>query len=138
MKRFLVALGALLFAFAVQAAGFGDEAEGNIPQRLVEESVKQDVPANDPRVAKVRDQLAQVVKATGETEQAVAQGCMRNARYIFDFSRQRVSPLEVLEALAKYAPAGKPMSDTTQRYFNLRVKQKLGHAETMAALAAGK
>jgi predicted HicB family RNase H-like nuclease len=30
------------------------------------------------------------------------------------------------------------MSDTTQRYFNLRVRDKLGHAAAMAALAAGK
>lgn len=135
----LIALLAALCAVpASQAAGLSDDNEMNVPQRLLEVSLGQDVPPGDPRVAKVREQLAKVAKATGETEQAVAQGCMRNARYIFDFSRQRVSPLEVLEALVKHAPAGQPLSATTQRYFNLRVNQKLGHADALAALAAGK
>jgi hypothetical protein len=135
---FPAALCALLIsAFTCQAAGLGDP-EVNIPQRLVEASVNQDVAAGDPRVAQTRDLIARVMKATGETEQSVAQVCMRNARYIFDFSRQRVGALEVLEALAKHAPAGKPINDTTQRYFNLRVKEKLGHAEALAAMAAGK
>jgi len=115
-----------------------DDPGANLPQRLVEASLNQDVPASDPRVARTKEQLAQVMKATGETEQAVAAACMRNARYIFDVSHQRVSALEVLEALAKYAPPGKPMNDTTQRYFNLRAKEKLGHAEALKALAAGR
>jgi hypothetical protein len=132
------ALCALLFsAVTCQAAGLGDP-EINVPQRLVESSVNQDVAAGDPRVAQTRELIARVMKATGESEQSVAQVCMRNARYIFDFSRQRVGALEVLEALAKHAPAGKPINDTTQRYFNLRVKEKLGHAEALAAMAAGK
>lgn len=126
-----------LFALNVHASGPGDP-EMNVPQRLVESSLNQEVPANDPRVAKTREQLQQVMKATGESEQSVSQVCMRNARYIFDFSRQRTSPLEVLEALAKYAPAGKPINDTTQRYFDLRVKQKLDHAAAMAKMAASK
>jgi hypothetical protein len=124
----------LFSAVTCHAAGLEDPAV-NVPQRLVEVSLNQEVPANDPRVSRTREQLAQVMKATGETEQAVAQACMRNARYIFDFSRQRVSPLEVLEVLARYAPPGKPLNDTTQVYFNLRVKQKLGHAEAMKAMA---
>jgi hypothetical protein len=128
---------ALLLAFNAHASGLGDP-ETNFSQRLVEVSVSQEVAANDPRVATAREQLARVAKLTGETEQAVAYACMRNARYIFDATRQRVTPLEVLEALAKHAPAGKPLSDATQRYSNLRAQQKLGHAAAMNALAAGK
>lgn len=131
------ACAALLLAFNAQASGLGDP-EMNVPQRLVEVSVSQEVPVSDPRVAAAREQLVRVAKATGENEQAVAYACMRNARYIFDATRQRVTPLEVLEALAKHAPAGKPLNDATQRYSTLRVQQKLGHAEAMAALAAGK
>ncbi len=131
------ACAALLLAFNSQAAGLGDP-EMNVPQRLVEVSLSQEVPAGDARVGAAREQLARVMKASGENEQAVAQICMRNARYIFDASRQRATPLEVLEALSKHARAGKPLSETTQRYSTLRVQQKLGHAEAMAALAAGK
>ncbi|MDP1651713.1 MAG: hypothetical protein Q8L56_03225 [Rhodocyclaceae bacterium] len=121
-----------LLACNVHAASPGDPEIG-VPQRLVENSLNQAVPASDPRVAKTREQLAIVMKATGESEQSVAQACMRNARYIFDASRQRVSPLEVLEALAKYAPPGKSINETTQRYFELRVKRRLDHAGALAA-----
>jgi hypothetical protein len=131
------ACAALLLACNVYASGLGDP-EMNVPQRLVEVSASQEVPASDPRIAVAREQLGRVAKATGENEQAVAYACMRNARYIFDATRQRVTPLEVLEALAKHAPAGKPLNEATQRYANLRVKDRLGHAEAMAALAAGK
>jgi hypothetical protein len=126
-----------LLAFNLHAAGLGDP-EMNVPQRLVAATLNQEVPANDPRVAKARDQLAQVMKATGEDEQTVATTCIRNARYIFDFSRQRTTPLEVLEALAKFAPAGKPLGDTTQRYSGLRVQKRISHAEAMAQMAAGR
>jgi hypothetical protein len=150
MKRLLAVFGTLVtlstlgalsgsvLPVSALAAGLDDDNAIDVPRRLVSVSLGEEVTANDPRVAKAREQIAKVAKATAETDQAVAQGCMRNARYIFDFSRQPVSPLEVLEALAKFAPAGKPMSDTTQRYFNLRVRDKLGHAAAMAALAAGK
>ncbi len=127
----------LLSVFTCQAAGLGDP-EMNVPQRLVEASLNQEVPANDPRIEKVREQIAKVMKASGESEQVVAQACLRNARHIFDSTRQRTSPLEVLEMLVKYAPAGKPLTDTTQRYFKLRVHQKLDHAGALAQMAAGK
>lgn len=132
-----LACAALLCACSVHASGLGDP-EMNVPQRLVEASLNQDVAVGDPRVATAREHLTRVVKATGESEQAVAQACMRNARYIFDASRQRVSPLEILEVLAKHAPAGKPIGETTQRYVDLRVKQRLGHAEALAAFNSGK
>jgi len=123
----------LLSATTCHAAGLGDP-EMNVPQRLVEASINQPVAASDPRVAKTRDQLAKVTKATGENEQAVAASCVRNARFIFDSSRQRTSPLEVLEALAQFATPGKPLSDTTQRYSSLRVQQQISHAAAMAQM----
>jgi hypothetical protein len=129
----------LLFsAVNCQAAGLGNP-EVNVPQQLVATSLSQDVPANDPQVAKARDQLEKVMKATGEDAQVIAASCVRNARYIFDSSHQRASPLEVLEALAQFAPPGKPLSDTTQRYSALRAQQHASHAAAMAQMGpAGK
>lgn len=132
LKVLVVACVALL-ACNAHAAGLGDP-EMNVAQRLVESSLNQEVPAGDPRVGKAREQLLLVVKATGEPEQAVAQSCIRNARYIFDVTKIRVSPLEVLEALVAHAPASKSMSVSTNRYFELRAKQKLDHAAALAAL----
>ena len=124
----------LLSAVTCQAAGLGDP-EMNVPLQLVVASINQDVLPNDPRVAKARDQLAKVMKASGEEEQSVAASCVRNARYIFDSSRQRSTPLEVLEALAQFALPGKPLSDTTQRYSNLRVQKRISHAAAMSQMA---
>jgi hypothetical protein len=131
------ALCALLIISNGHASGLGDP-DIDVPRRLVEITYKQDIPANDPRLAKTREQLQQVAKATGETEQGVAQACMRNARYIFDASKTYVSPLEVLEALAKYVPSGKPLTEMTRHYVELRLKQKLGHADALKQLPAGK
>ena len=134
--RFLAPLFACLslwLALPAHAAGLGDP-EADVALRLVESSAKQAVPADDPRVAKVRGQLAQVVKATGENEQAVAHACNRNARYLFDVAQLRVSPLEVLEALATQARGSRPLTEMTGRYFDLRTKQKLDHAGALAAL----
>jgi hypothetical protein len=121
-----------LLAFNVNAAGFG-EPEMDAAQRLLEVSLRQDIPANHPRLAKTREQLQHVAKLSGESEQAVAQACMRNARFAFDAARIDVRPHEVLEAAALYAPAGKPLSETTQRYIDLRVNKKLDHAKALAA-----
>lgn len=129
------ALCALLIVANSHAAGLGDP-EIDVSRRLVEMTYKQDIPANDPRLAKTREQIQLVAKATGETEQGVAHACMRNARYIFDVSKIYVSPLEVLEGVAVATPAGKPLTDMTQRYVELRVKQKLGHDEALKQLAA--
>ena len=139
MKSHLTAAfcAALLIAANGHAAGFGDP-EIDVSRRLLEVTYKQEIPANDPRLGKVREQLQQVVKASGESEQSIAQACMRNARYIFDVSKTYVGPLEVLEAMARYAKPGKPLSDTTQRYVELRARQKLGHAEAMTQFAAAK
>jgi len=138
MKPFLVAAAcaAWFLAFPAHAAGFGDP-EMDVAQRLLEVSLREDIPANHPRLAKTREQLQRVVKQTGEGENAVAQTCIRNARYVFDVARIDVRPHEVLDAVAQFAPAGKPLNETTQRYVQLRLK-KLDHAGTMAQMAAGK
>ena len=130
--RFSTLLCASLLAFNVHAAGFG-EPEMDAAQRLLEVSLRQDIPDNHPRLAKTREQLQRLVKLTGENEQTIAQACMRNARYAFDAARIDVRPHEVLEAAALYAPAGKPLSETTQRYVDLRVNKKLDHAGALAA-----
>ena len=130
--RLTLLLSACLLAFNVHAAGFGDP-EMDAAQRLLEASLRQDIPANHPRLAKTREQLQRLAKLTGESEQTIAQACMRNARYAFDAARIDVRPHEVLEALALYAPAGKPLSETTQRYIDLRVNKKPADAKALAA-----
>lgn len=126
-----------LLTFNVHAAGMG-EPEMDVAQRLLEISLRQDIPANHPRLAQTREQLQRVVKVSGENENAVAQICMRNARYAFDAARIDVRPHEVLEAAARYAQPGKLLSETTQRYIELRSKERLDHAGAMAQMAAGK
>lgn len=136
--RFLAVFSAaLLLAFAAHAAGLG-EPDLDAAQRLLEVSLREDIPANHPRLAKTREQLQRVVKMTGENEQSVAQACIRNARYVFDAARIDVRPHEVLEAAAQFAPAGRPLNETTQRYVELRLQKKLDHAAAMTRLAAGK
>lgn len=130
--RFSTLLCACLLALNVHAAGLG-EPEMDVAQRLLEVSLREDIPANHPRLAKAREQLQRLARNTGESEQSIAQACMRNARYAFDAARIDVRPHEVLEAAAQFAPAGKPLSETTQRYIDLRVNQKLDHAKALAA-----
>lgn len=121
-----------LLALPAHAAGLGD-ADANLPKRLIEVSLSREIPATDPQIDKVRGQLLHLATSTGETEQDLAHACMRNARYLYDVTRIRVGPLEVLEVLVNHAPSGKPVSETTQRYVDLRVKQKLDHAGALAA-----
>lgn len=135
--RLSILLSACLLAFNIHAAGLG-EPEMDIAQRFLEVSLREDIPPNHPRLAKTREQLQRVAKASGENENAVAQICMRNARYVFDAGRIDVRPHEVLDAAAKYAVAGQPLSETTQRYVQLRLHKKLDHAGAMAQMAAGK
>lgn len=123
---------ACLLAFNAHAAGFG-EPEMDAAQRLLEVSLRQDIPENHPRLAKTREQIKRLAKLSGESEQMIAQACMRNARYAFDAARIDVRPHEVLEAAALYAQTGKPVSETTQRYIDLRVNKKLDHAGALAA-----
>lgn len=130
--RLPLLLSACLLALNANAAGLG-EPDFDAAQRLLEASLREDVPANHPRLAKTREQIQRVAKLTGESEQSIAQACMRNARYAFDVARIDVRPHEVLEAAAQFAQPGKPLSETTQRYIDLRVNKKLDHARALAA-----
>ena len=137
--RFLAALGAalaLLLALPAQAAGFGDP-DIDVARRLLEVSLREDIPDTHPRLAQTREQLQRVAKASGQNENAIAQICMRNARYAFEASRTDVRPLEVLEAAARFHKAGQPLSETTQRYVALRL-QKLDHAGALAQMTGGR
>lgn len=130
------ALSTLLFTVTVAAAAEITENTGDVSLRLTVAALGDDVQAKDPRVAQTRVWINQVIKATGEEGESVAAASVRLSRYLFDVTKIRVSPLEVLEAVAKYAPAGKPLNETTQRYFDLRAKQKLDHVAALAAMAA--
>jgi hypothetical protein len=136
--RALFLLSCLLPALAVAAASplesVTTRGEESIPQRMVSLAVKQELAETDPRVVLARKQMAKAVKATGETEQAVAAACTRAARFIFDSTKSPATSLDVLEALADKG-AGRPMSDTIGRYVEVR-RNSAGktHAEAMAAL----
>lgn len=136
--RSLLLLSCLLPVLAIAAATPLESvtADGNesIPQRMVSLSVRQEVAANDPRVVHARSQMAKAMKATGETEQALAAACTRAARFIFDATKAPATSVEVLDALAEKG-AGKPMSDTIGRYVEAR-RNAAGktHAEAMAVL----
>jgi hypothetical protein len=136
--RALFLLSCLLPALAVAAASplesVTTRGEESIPQRMVSLAVKQELAETDPRVVLARKQMAKAIKATGETEQAVAAACTRAARFIFDSTKSPATSLDVLEALAEKG-AGRPMSDTIGRYVEVR-RNSAGktHAEAMAAL----
>ncbi|MEW6165376.1 MAG: hypothetical protein AB1642_09970 [Pseudomonadota bacterium] len=138
MKRLFAAFAAmcaLLFSLSAPAADL-DDPDLDPALRLTAMAIGSDIRADDPRVARTRDWLSRAMKATGETDgKAIGAACMRLSRYLFDVAKLKASPLEVLEAVAMRAPAGKPLQETTQRYFELRAKRKLDHAGAMAALA---
>jgi hypothetical protein len=136
-SHLLAVLTAALLAGQVFASGLG-EPEFNVPQRIVEESLFQDVSLDDPLVKKAAEQVAAIVKATGEQERAIAQLCNRHARYIFDVSHQRAKPMEVLEAVAFLTRKGKSFNEAAQLYHQARAKQRLDHAAAMTQLASVK
>ena len=136
--RSLFLLSCLLPVLAIAAATplelVTAEGSESIPQRMVSLAAKQDVAANDPRVVRARSQMAKAMKATVETEQAVAAACTRAARFIFDSTKSPATSVEVLDALAEKG-AGKPMSETIGRYVEARRNAAgMTHAEAMAAL----
>lgn len=99
----------------------------------------QELSAKDPRVKQAREWLERAAGATGETEEVVAASAVKLSRYILDAMGVRASPMEVLEAVARFAPVGKPMSETTNAYFQARRSApNKTHAEAMAAMAAKK
>lgn len=131
MKELLALLAVLLFSLSLHAG----EDNTDAAMRLVSIAVGEEVAAGDARVTKARDWIAQAMKATGETDgRSVAAACVRLSRHLFDVTKQRVSPVEVLEALATRTVPGRPLQEATQRYFDLRAKQKLDHAAALAAM----
>jgi hypothetical protein len=99
----------------------------------------QELPANDPRIKQAREWLKKAAAATGESEDVVAASAVKLSRYIFDVMKVRATPMETLEALGRYAPAGRPMSDTTNAYFQARRDApNKTHAEAMATMAGKK
>lgn len=127
-------LPALALAAATPLESVTVDGGESIPQRMVSLAVKQELAATDPRVVRASAQMAKAMKATGETEQAVAAACTRAARFIFDSTKSPATSLDVLDALAEKG-AGRPMSDTIGRYVEAR-RNAAGktHAEAMAAL----
>lgn len=91
---------------------------------------------SDPRIAKAGAWLAKTAAASGLEEEQVAASSIKLSRYLFDALQVRATPMETLEALARFTAKGKPISDTTAAYFEAR-KTAAGksHAEAMAALA---
>lgn len=130
-RRLLAVLIFLGIALAVRAG----DADVDAAVRVVAVAAGEEVAPGDVRVTRARQWIAQTMKATGETDaRTVAAACVRLSRHLFDVTKQRISPLEVLEALATRAPPGRPLQETTQRYFDLRAKQKLDHTAALAAM----
>jgi hypothetical protein len=118
----LVILLALLFslpALAQKAHVAVVEGE-DMARQIVVQSLREDVPVEDARVAKARGWLDKAVKASGESERAVAAACERTARYFFDLTKVRATALEMLEALAAYGRSGRPMQETLSDYVKAR------------------
>jgi hypothetical protein len=140
--RFFVFLAAVLIlphpALAQKSHVAIVDAE-DMARQIVVQSTREDVAADDARVAKARAWLATAVKNSGESERAVAATCERLARYFFDLTKTRATAQEMLEALATYGRAGKPMQETLADYVKVR-RQAAGmtHAAAMAAMAAGR
>lgn len=127
---------ALLFLIAGPALAGPVDLGSNPAQGMANLSAGQELAANDPRVVQAQAWLKQAAKAAGEEEGFVANSCIKVARHIFDAAKVRALPLEVLEALAKFAPAGTPIGDTTRRYFEARRDSpNKSHGEAMAAMA---
>jgi len=123
--------------FLAATASAGPATMGGDPaQRMASMVAGQELAANDPRVVQANSWIKQVAKASGEDESFIATTCMKVAHYLYDITKVRAQPLEVLEALAKYAPPGKPIGDTSARYVAARrASADKTHAAAMAALA---
>lgn len=95
-----------------------------------------DLAPGDARVVQARAWLAQVVKATGETEEQVAASCIKLSRFLFDALRVRALPMEALEGLTVQLAPGKSLGDMTAAYFQARRDASdKSHAAALTALA---
>lgn len=131
----------LLFFFAGSAcAADGVAVAGDdVAQRIAAASVKQEVAADDPRVAQTRKLLDKAVKLTREEPMAIAAACSRYAGHLFDSIHERATALELLEALAAFGRSGRPMNETLQDYVAARkVAPGKSHVEAMTKLGGKK
>lgn len=128
---------ALLLALALAAPrAFADAPLDEPARRLAAYEAGQEVPAGDPRVARFQGQLTQVARITGEGEDVIAVACVRTARHVFDVTRSKATPGELLEVLVRFARPGTPMQDTLRDYVTARRNAPgRSHAEALAALA---
>lgn len=131
----------LLAAFVVgpaSAAGASTPTD-ELAQRLTAMSVRQELAENDPRVAQTRKLLDKAVKLSREEPVAIAAACSRYAGHLFDSIHVSATALELLEALATFGKAGKPISETLQGYVAARkAAPARSHVEAMAALGGKK
>ncbi len=134
MRSTLLAF-ALLLLVGSALAGPADMSD-NPAQRVASKSVGHELADNDPRVVQAAAWLKQTAAATGDDERQIATTSIRVAHYLYDITKVRAEPLEVLEALAKYGSAGEPLADTSARYVAAR-RNSPGktHSEAMAAMA---
>jgi len=109
----------------------------DMARQIVVQSTREDVAAEDARIAKARAWLDKAVKNSGESERAVAAACERSARYFFDLTKVRATALELLEALAIQGRPGRPMQEKLANYVKAR-RQAAGmsHAAALAAMAS--
>lgn len=94
----------------------------------------QELPENDPRVQQARAWTKQAAEASGQSEEWIAANALKLARYIFTTQGVRATPLEVLEAYARLAAPGKPLSDISAAYFQAR-RQAADHSHAAAMKA---
>lgn len=95
----------------------------------------QELPENDPRVQQARQWLRQLAQTSGESEDWIAANALKLARFIFSTQGVRATPLEVLEAYARLASPGKPLSEISNDYFQARRRASdHSHAAAMRAL----
>ena len=136
MKLAIVVLSLLLSCAAVaDLAKVTVLDSDDLARSIVASSLREDVAASDPRVAAARPWLAKAAKTYGADEKAIAAQCERTARWFFDVTRSRATPLEMLEALALMAKQGVTMEDAMRGYVEAR-RAAAGktHAEALAKL----
>lgn len=94
----------------------------------------QELPESDPRVRQAREWLQQAAQVSGQGEEWIAANALKLSRYIFTTQGVRATPLEVLEAYARLAAPGKPLSDINSAYFQAR-RQAADHSHAAAMRA---
>jgi hypothetical protein len=133
----LLFLAALLSGIANAAGSLA--ATDEVAQRMTSLSVRQELAANDPRVAQTRTLLDKAARLSLEEPMAIEAACSRYVGHLHDSAHIEAAPLELLEALVSFGKAGKPMRDTLQDYVVARkAAPGKSHAEAMAVLGRKK